>query len=240
MNVNELAGDIVESVKEYVGRMLAPILERLAQIEARPPGKDGEPGLPGKNGEPGKSITIDDVRPMVDEFLRSIPVPKDGAPGKDGEPGVDGKSPTLDEIRQMWLDVYAQKQGEWALDFERRAQDILQRAIERVRVPQDGAPGKDGRDGLGVEDFDATIDGRTITLTIRRGEFVKSRTLKIPAVLDAGVFRDGANYEKGDGVTFGGSFWIAQNDNPKGKPGLSSDWRLAVKKGRDGSDRGGQ
>jgi hypothetical protein len=43
-------------------------------------------------------------------------------------------------------------------------------------------------------------------------------------------------YRKGDGVTWGGSFWIAQKDAPEGRPGLSDDWRLAVKKGRDGRD----
>lgn len=45
----------------------------------------------------------------------------------------------------------------------------------------------------------------------------------------------GGSYEQGDGVTFAGSFWIAQKDTSS-KPGESSDWRLAVKRGQDGRD----
>lgn len=60
--------------------------------------------------------------------------------------------------------------------------------------------------------------------------------VRYPGPLDKGVFREGDVYERGDGVTFGGSWWIAQKDAPDGKPGLSADWRLAVKRGRDGKD----
>ena len=41
-------------------------------------------------------------------------------------------------------------------------------------------------------------------------------------------------YAKGDGVTFGGSLFIAQTDAPAGKPEETPDWRLAVKRGREG------
>ncbi|MDT4884579.1 hypothetical protein FQZ97_1207340 [compost metagenome] len=61
------------------------------------------------------------------------------------------------------------------------------------------------------------------------------KSLRIPAVIDRGVFSNGA-YEKGDGTTYGGCYWIAQKDAPEGVPGSSPDWRLAVKKGRDGKD----
>lgn len=170
--------------------------------------------------------------------LESRPAPERGEPGpagpagKDGRDGVDGRSVTLEEVR-TYLDA---ELATWALGFERRAQDVLLRAIERIEKPKDGRDGKDGkdgRDGLAVEDFDLTIDGRDLTVTITRGDFTKSRTLRIPALLDAGIFREGAAYEHGDGVTFGGSYWIAQKDLPAGKPGASADWRLAVKKGRD-------
>jgi hypothetical protein len=156
-----------------------------------------------------------------------------GEPGAQGKDGADGKSVTLEEVR-TYLDAEV---ATWALSFERRAQDTLQRALDRIPEPtdgRDGRDGKDGRDGLGVEDFDATIEGRTITLTVTRGDVIRQRSIRIPAVLDAGIWREETVYEKGDGVTFGGSFWIAQKDAPQGKPGMSPDWRLAVKKGRDG------
>jgi hypothetical protein len=65
------------------------------------------------------------------------------------------------------------------------------------------------------------------------------RTIKIrlPIPIDRGVFRLGENYEKGDIVSYAGSGWIAQKDNPEGKPDESNGaWRLFVKRGRDGKD----
>ena len=58
----------------------------------------------------------------------------------------------------------------------------------------------------------------------------------MPAVIDRGVYRDTEAYAKGDGVTWGGSYFIAQKQAPEGKPGESDSWRLAVKRGRDGKD----
>jgi hypothetical protein len=205
MNPERLA-DLIDG---FVKASMAPLLIRLTEIEARPPPE---------RGKDGTSVTRADVEPLLREMVAALPP---------AEPGKEGKSVTLDEVR-AYLDAEV---ATWALSFERRAQDVLQRQIDRIEKP------KDGRDGLGVEDFDATIDGRTITLTVTRGDFTRQRTLRIDTVLDAGIFREGTAYEKGDGVTFGGSFWIAQKDAPEGKPGTTADWRLAVKKGRDGADR---
>ena len=98
----------------------------------------------------------------------------------------------------------------------------------------DGTNGRDGVDGLGFDDLTVEHDGeRTVTLKFQRGDIVKSFPITLPLVLDRGVYGE-KTYTQGDGVTFGGSYWIAQKDAPEGKPGLSADWRLAVKKGRDG------
>jgi hypothetical protein len=231
MNLKLLADDIISSVKEYIEKALSPLDNRLKQLEARPApekGEKGDAGLNGKDGADGKpgidGVGIDglDGRDGVD-----------GLHGKDGRDGIDGKSVTVEQVREMFLDMYQVHQAQWALDFERRAQDLLQRSIDRIEKPRDGKDGKDGRDGLGVEDFTLSIDGRDVTATIKRGDFVKSHTVRIPALLDRGVFKEIADYEKGDGVTWGGSFWIAQKDAPEGKPGSGPDWRLAVKAGRD-------
>ena len=73
--------------------------------------------------------------------------------------------------------------------------------------------------------------GRTLRWAI--GETVHE--IKTAIVLDAGVWKEGAAYVAGDGVTLGGSFFIAQADTTT-KPGASDDWRLAVKRGADGRD----
>jgi hypothetical protein len=114
------------------------------------------------------------------------------------------------------------------LDFERRAQEFLQRAFDAVPKPRDGL------DGLGFEDMREEYDGeRTVTRIYERGEQKKAFTFKLPVLIERGVWKQDRSYERGDGVTFGGHYWIAQKDTAD-KPGESDAWRLAVRRGRDG------
>lgn len=104
-------------------------------------------------------------------------------------------------------------------------------------VGKDGKNGDHGAPGVGVDDIDLELkdDGRTVLFTFDGKDIKHSFEIAFPTVIDRGVFKDGT-YERGDGVTFGGSFWIAQKDTTE-KPGTGDDWRLAVKKGRDGKDK---
>ena len=56
-----------------------------------------------------------------------------------------------------------------------------------------------------------------------------------PEFVDKGVFREGNAYSAGHGVTHDGSYWLAQRAT-MARPGSNADWRLAVKRGRDGKD----
>lgn len=199
-----------------------------------PKGDPGERGVPGESvkgdpgesvkGEPGadgKSITLDDVRPLIEQAAKAIPSPKDGAPGR------DGKSVTVEELMPMFEAQVAKSM----LDLERRGMDTIQRCIDRIEKP------KDGVDGLGFDDMEIVHDGeRTFTITLIRGDRKKQFPFKIPSLIERGVYRDGVTYERGDGVTAGGSYWIAQKDTTLRPGDNNSDWRLAVKKGRDGKD----
>lgn len=99
-----------------------------------------------------------------------------------------------------------------------------------------GNDGKPGADGLGFDDLSIEYDGeKTVTLKFVRGDQSKEFPLVLPIVIDRGVFSEGKTYEPGDGVTWAGSFWIAQ-ENTTEKPDSAKGWRLAVKKGRDGKD----
>ena len=208
--------------------------ERGERGEPGPAGAAGPQGPPGPAGEKGM-----DGRAGIDGA--------DGERGPAGEKGMDGRSVTLEDIQPLLESVIARAQ----LEIERRAQDVIQRAIDRIPMPKDGLPGKDGRDGMdgqkgldgkdGRDAFDLADlfiehDGeRTFTVGFRRGEEVVSKTITVPALIDRGVYGIGKAYEKGDGVTYGGDFWIATRDAPQGeKPGSSDAWRLAVRKGRDG------
>ena len=102
-------------------------------------------------------------------------------------------------------------------------------------IGKDGEPGKDGRDGFSLDDFDCQpVDERTIKMTFVRGEVAHSYELQFPVIVYRGVFKEGESYERGDTVTWGGSLWHC--DTPtKEKPGTEA-WTLAAKKGRDGKD----
>jgi len=53
-----------------------------------------------------------------------------------------------------------------------------------------------------------------------------------------GTHDPGEVYEPGDGVTHGGSLWVARS-RTSAKPGTDGSWTLAVKHGRDGRDARG-
>lgn len=117
---------------------------------------------------------------------------------------------------------------------------------------------KDGRDGRDASDipmlkgfitdevrsfgaevfstFAASSDdgGRRLTFSFDVAGETISREVKTALVLDRGVWRAGP-FVRGDGVSFGGSFFIAQGDTDE-KPETGTAWRLAVKRGRDGRD----
>lgn len=236
-DMKAFADGLIEVVKGYLSAAIEEVSGRIEAMERRhselPTPKDGTDG---KDGIDGKDAPPIDTEAVVAAVLAQVPVPangQDGAPGKDGSNGQDGKSFTIDEAKALLAPEFAA----WQLDFERRAQDVLQRSVDRMPKAQDGKDGLNGRDGvdaLGFDDLTVEHDGeRGFTLKFVSGERVKEFAFSLPVVIDAGYFREGEAYEKGDGVTFGGSYWIAQT-LARTKPEVGNpEWRLAVKKGRD-------
>jgi integrin beta 3 len=137
---------------------------------------------------------------------------RDGAPGLNGKDGVDGK-----DGRDGLAGLHG-RDGAPGIDGKH------------------GLDGIDGRDGLGFDDLVMEYDGeREVVFRMVRGEQVKEFRFKLPIPIDRGTYKDGEAYERGDVVSFGGSFWLAQCDTAA-KPETSPDWRLGVKRGRDGKD----
>lgn len=243
MNVEKF----IDGLHDYLSKQFAPLVERIKRLEERAPekgekGDKGEDGAPGKDGRDGvdgapgrdgdKGIDGKDGLPGRDGVDG-----KDGSSGRDGVDGKDGQSVTLDQVRQMWSDMYSKQQAEWSLDFERRAQDLLHRFMSSVPKPENGKDGRDGVDGMGFDDIEVTHDGeRAFTISVVKGDRRKDFSFTLPVILEKGVWKIDSAYEKGDGVTFGGNYWIAQKNEP-GKPGEGDGWRLAVRRGRDGKDR---
>jgi integrin beta 3 len=121
----------------------------------------------------------------------------------------------------------------------------LEQNLAALPPVRDGAPGRDGRDGrdgedgedgLGFDDISVGYDGRRcLTLRFVRGERVREFPIVAPWPMHCGVWREDAVYVRGDVVTHGGSWWIAQRDT-QARPAEGEDWRLTVKRGRDGKD----
>lgn len=261
--------DIAATVMGSVGLRID---EALSNIPVPENGKDGAPGGPGKDGidgkdgRDGKSITLEDVQPLIDgavaKAVAAIHVPSDGRDGRDADPdeiaafvkgaveyavsmlpkakdgrdGIDGKDGVstagalIDRGGNLVLTLSDGTTRELGL--------VVGRDGKNGTDGKDGLPGKDGSAGLSIEDLSAEFDGeRTLTLRFARGDVAKEFQFSMPIPIDRGVYRPEMAYVKGDGVSYGGSFWIAQKDIPKGKPDEGTgDWRLSTKRGRDGKD----
>lgn len=194
----------------------------------------------------GVSVTVDDVRPLVEDLvgkaLAALPVAEKGKDAdmealrshlgelvKGIQPVAPLPVPSVEEI----AGTFERRFSDLTLAWERQARDTFDKAADRMPKP------KDGRDAINLEDFDLTLaeDSRTVTVKMQAGETVIEKSVKIAAVIDSGIFKHEGTYEKGDGVSYGGSFWIAKCDSPKGVPGSGeTDWRCAVKAGRPGKD----
>lgn len=204
-----------------------------------------------KDGEPGASVTVEDIAPLVSEHVAKavaeLPAPKDGESvpveqvqrmideavikavsgidrPKDGENGRDALQlelqPSIDLEKSYPRGTYARHAGG------------LWRAFETTK-------GLHGWECVVEGIADLRIDqpsGREFTIVARTSSGAEvSKSIKVAALVDKGIFRADGDYEAGDGVTWGGSFFIAQKDLPVGKPGEPGceGWRLAVKRGRD-------
>lgn len=175
----------------------------------------------------GKSVTVDDVKPMVSELVKEAVAAQ---PVK--EPiGISGAIIdregalvlTFTDGSHKSLGVVVGKDADSAPLYS-----LIKDELAKIPVP------KDGVDGFSLEDFSADVseDGKTVTLKFERGNLKKSIELIFPVVVYKEIWTE-REYEKGDAVTYGGSLWIARKET-NGKPGISSDWKLSVKRGRDG------
>ncbi len=133
------------------------------------------------------------------------------------------------KMHWSFLDLFAMLQVELAACS--KAVRHLAAVVEAERKAA-AATRSAGIDGLSVE----PIDERRVRLMVGKGANSASCELNIPAIIDRGAWSELASYSRGDAVSFHGSLWIAQKDQP-GKPDAAdSGWRLAVKRGRDGKD----
>ena len=213
-DIKEVGDELISVVKTYTGSQVEPVIKRLDElcekVAALPTpenGKDADPEL---------------VKQLVKEAVAEIPVPENGSNGEDGRDALDlDVMQSIDEARRYRRNSYAShKGGLWKTIRTSEGMDGWECIV-------------DGIDAVHIE----MSDDRTISIkTVLSSGRVEQKAFSLPVVLDRGVYAAEKSYSQGDGVTYGGCYWIAQKDAPEGVPGASDDFRLAVKKGRDGRD----
>jgi hypothetical protein len=232
--------DVAKMVDEARQQLTDQIEQDAAQIKAWM--DDTEKSLADISSWPapkdGKDADPVEIARMVDAAVKALPAPQ------------DGKSVTVDEVEPLLSDLVsaavadavkaipAAKDGIGLagalIDRDGNLVVTLSNGEQKELGPvvgKDAEPSAPGEPGLGFDDMDMVFGEDGVALVFSRGEQKKAFALPLP--FDRGVFKEGTAYRKGNGVTWGGSFWIAQKDNPEGKPDMSGDWRLVVKKGRD-------
>lgn len=257
----EIERQIGEAVTAAMGNVVLPgpdealvrsaVADEVAKLPPAAAGKDADPYEP----------SVDEIKailaPLVADAVSSLPTPQDGKSVKVEElaPLVEkAVSTALSGLREPQdgvglADAFIDRDGNLVLTLTNGATKCLGQVVGRdadatdiadmvAKAVADIPKPKDGLDGVSFDDMDVTFadDQRTLTIAAAKGENRKTWSFKLAHVLDRGVFREGEEYAKGDGTTFGGSFWIAQKDGVIEKPGMGDGWRLAVKKGRDGKD----
>lgn len=160
---------------------------------------------------------------------------EDGKDAKPGEPGPRGRDsieiriqPGIDETRTYPEGTCVAFRG-GVIRAERNSDPIVDGDIAKAgwRVIMEGI----------AEESERTVDdGRTLerVTTYTSGKSF-TRQIVLRTVIDRGVWKEGP-FQRDDGVTWGGSFFIAQRDTTTKPETPNCDWRLAVKRGQNGKD----
>ncbi len=248
LDTKAIALALAPVVKQHVEAATAPLLLRLAELEAREtaPGKDGADGRDGADGKDADPVSDDQIAVAVERYLSANPPPggKDGRDGKDGENGERGADGTngRDGADGVGLaGAMIDRAGE--LNVTLTNGEVRKLGPVIGRDGHDGSNGREGaagKDGQSWEDMEVRRTGpRTIELSFDHGERRNTFELEFPVPLYRGVFSEGEAYQNGDMVTWAGSLWHC-NDATSDKPGEGAKaWTLAAKRGRDGKDFAG-
>lgn len=171
-----------------------------------------------RDGADGKSIDPADLMKMVSEAVAQIPKPKDGQDGKRGL-GVSG--------------AMIDREGSLLLTFE----DGQIKSLGRV-VGKDGEDGKKGEDGVSFDTFELEYDpdANEMIVSARVGERKQILRHPVSGLNARGYWRDGIKAKTGEGYSLDGSLYIAQRDTGARPSGVSPDWVLAARKGKDGEN----
>lgn len=167
-DIKALADEVLGAIREYVDKRLSQIPDHsgaIADLKKELDGRFGALPVP-ENGKDGTSVTLEDVRPLVEELVSAIRVPENGKDGasvtvEDVKPILESlvaeipppkEPPSLDEVVAAIEPVVAQKLEEAAGKV-----DSAIAAIPEPKHGKDGKDGEDGRDALSLEIVDLDV-----------------------------------------------------------------------------------
>jgi hypothetical protein len=190
-----------------------------------------------KDGKDADQAAIDrKIAEGIEKAVAAIPRPADG---KDADQAmIDQKiAAGIERAVAALPKPVAGRDGLDAVEFLRNEKGHLVCTMSDGSVKDLGVI--NGADGFGFDDLQAEYDGdRRLVVRFVQGERVKEFEAVLPVIIDRGVYSPGKSYDRGDAISFGGALWVCQAEKSAEKPGTNADWRLAVKKGRDGRDGG--
>jgi hypothetical protein len=234
-------------------------------VAALPPPKDGEPGQPGRDGSDADATkAVAELHDRINQLREWTSGEVNDAVGRALEQTVSARAELEAAMASVPRSFLVSGEGDMvvvrgdgsteAVGRVKGADGATPPGVDHFSIDGEGnlvshmtdgrsvvvgrVRGADGRDGapcLGFDDLRWEYDGeRTITALMERGGQVHTQSFTLPVVLDRGIWREG-EYQKGDGVSRDGAFWIAQR-NTTATPGIGSDsgWRMAVKSARNG------
>lgn len=155
VELGALAKTLAPIINNEVEKAFSGLLKRIESLESRPAMTDevregivkdaaaevaGQIPTP-KDGEDGKSVTVEDVEPILKEYIDGILafIP----PPEKGEKGEDGESVSIEEVSQIVSEAVDKAVSE---AVEKSVSD----AVSKIEIP---APkdGLDGKDALQIE-----------------------------------------------------------------------------------------
>lgn len=221
--VDQLRSEMQQLIQKGLARITPPIEDLVPLIQRAAVAEVAKlPAPKGRDGVDGTSVTVAEVQPLIERLVAreaaKMPIPRDGRDGKDGEHGRDAAQiqilTVVDETRTYPRGSFAHLRG-----------GLFQ---------SDGQEWKCIVDGIADVDTEE-IDDRHFAIVHRMssGKIVR-KVLHHDAMIYHDVWKPEQEYVRGDTATWDGSMWVARKTT-KLKPGDSNDdWRLAVKRGRNG------
>lgn len=268
--LGSMRADVLASVNEAVKAIPVPKNGKDVDIEAvrkmvsetvaaLPAPKDGNPG------EPGKSLTLDDVRPLLDEAIVQLRKDADEAIAEPLQLAEKARNKMLEELGAL-----RQPEDGKSLtvnDVAPLIRSEIEKAVAALPAPKDGLgvagamidrdgalqitltngdiknlglvvgkDGEDGVDGVSFEAFEMEYLPESHEMAVKATVGSRTKELRYPAggIRTGGYWREGTKAAANEAWVHDGSLWIATKATASKPESRSEDWIIAARKGRDG------